>query len=105
MSMARYKQYVFLVIFFLSTRDTISGINPDFTPKWQVGNSWTIIMRPPAIKPILAAPKEMLGELDIKAGFVEHLLFKVIEIKPDAGEMCYVIEVSIKYPTCEFDRN
>lgn len=82
-------------------QDIHSAINPDFTPKWQVGDSWDTVMRRMSAS-IPRAPKTIeAGGYIEHPGEPEHIHFEVIEHKELDGEMCYVVEVTSQESVAE----
>src|SRR3989338_125761 len=98
------KKVIYLTIIsllFILPSFTYAAVNPDFTPQWHVGDSWdTVIRSVGGWEPgfIYEGPTEIPGS-------PLYIHFEVADLKEIDGEMCYIIQITYKNPTNEYDRN
>lgn len=85
---------VVLVSLFFS-QEIYCAVNPDFTPKWQIGDSWDVTIRQMAISRIPVVEQKNVTD-KIAPSIIRRIYFKVIDRKNIDNEICYVVEVGYK---------
>lgn len=86
--------FIFLANLFLS-QEIYCAINSDFTPRWQIGDSWEVTMRQMAISRIPEIEQKYLIN-KIAPSIIRRIYFKVIDHGIINNDKCYVVEVGYK---------
>jgi hypothetical protein len=93
--------FLFLYLFvFVSV--SLAAINHDFTPKWNVGDSWEV-----ATRALMGGELALAGlePYDERAGAPFTVHFAVTGLTEIDGEMCYVVKVTYKEPAIEKEKS
>jgi len=91
------KSILALCLAVVFSASSFSAVNPEFTPQWKVGDSWSVLNRSildyrPAISQSSKYSKRVAGPVD-------EILFTVLPMRTLDGRQCHVIQTQVHNPT------
>lgn len=96
-----YRQIILIAVLLSLIGKPMADVNPDFTPKWQTGDTWTVLVR--ALYLYEPASPIGLANRGPEAGPAMKLQFSILEEEMVDGHECHTVDIRVEDPQTRHD--